>query len=183
MGKIRIMVEQKINQDTEHKSLREYFNKFVESFQVSEHINVRYQNAFKIDPTVTWDEAKEAFLRSTQVRELFWTYFNTNSLNLESNVLTGNLNQKLQEYFLKIEEINSRKAAGYYNTNVDWLINDDTNQSILHLIASQELVNEKIVPNTELGRLLVHFMAVTAGYDKADPLREQNRLNRLKNNC
>ncbi|OGE20333.1 hypothetical protein A3A14_02250 [Candidatus Daviesbacteria bacterium RIFCSPLOWO2_01_FULL_43_38] len=161
--------------ENDNSDPKEYINRYLNSPDVKEKVEKRYQVARLIDPEVTKEDAYEAFLGTDEAKEALWVFYKNNRFIFNEQKLSPKVNFKLSQYLAKIESIKEKESLRRYDDNLDERIDDDRGRYAKHNKAAQQLVDEGIVPNTTLGRLMVHFMAISLGVDAPDPERDTRR--------
>lgn len=161
--------------ESDNSDPKEYINRFLNSPDVQGRIEKRYQAARLVDPEVTKEDASEAFLGTDEAKEALWAFYKNNRFVFNEQKLSPEVNHKFSQYLKKIKSIEEKESLRRYDDNLDERLDDDRERYAKHNKAAQQLVDEGIVPNTTLGRLMIHFMAVSIGVDALDPERDTRR--------
>lgn len=161
--------------ETDNSDPKEYITRFLSNPDVQERIERRYQAARLVDPEVTKEDAAEAFLTTDEVKDALWTFYKKHRFVYNEQKLSPQTRYRFSHYIEKIRSIQEKEKLRRYDDNLDEKIDDDRDQHARHNKAAQQLVDEGIVPNTTLGRLMIHFMAVSLGIDAPDPERDTRR--------
>ncbi|MBI2595503.1 hypothetical protein HYW46_02075 [Candidatus Daviesbacteria bacterium] len=155
---------------------RQYFSGFLGSSEFLQKKAERLEQVRLRNPNLDEEDTQDAtnaYLRTDEVKDLFWQYFRQNPFKYDPVFFSQDFNFKLNGYFTELKKIRSKERLMRGPQSPDEMMEQDELRSAKHTVASQQLLEDGMAPNFTLARLLVHMITVTEDLDKEDPNRDR----------
>lgn len=157
-----------------------YLNEFENSINFSEIVEdrlnkVRLEHPLEELSKTDIAEITDTLRSNKDYKDKLWNWQTAHNLPLNPANLPLELKEAIYEYWATIEKCRSlAEEGGMSKTEI---INLDIKRSADHAVAAKKMTDFGLAPNLTVGRLLVQFMSIDAGYDRVDQGRDERRLN------
>ena len=160
-----------------------FLQAFYQSPEYKQALAARIASIHKEHPESSRKRIETAFRDSSpDYKNLLFGFYKENPLDYSEDQYSDNFKKLMEDYWSKLFTAASIKADPTDPGKQAQIMQADHQRVLSHARAAEELVKEGQSPDDRVGRILVHFMTVSRGYDDFDPDRDIKRLEALREN-
>lgn len=141
------------------------------SFRKALATRVREIKAVNKGQNIDEDDLLHFFRQTDGYKTILWKFLADNPLKYDEKQYTTDFVYDLDDYWTFVRGMKQKERYQRFGSVEEV----EKERSMRHLRAARQLVEDDMVENEKIGRLIVHFLSIDQGYDHVDFERDERR--------